>query len=58
VALDPDDPQLRLMLANVLRVAGERDEALAHAAVAQGIFEHAGSATELAVARDVVVSLR
>jgi hypothetical protein len=58
VALDPDDPQMRLMLANVLRVSGERDEALAHAAIAQVILEHAGSAGELADARNLVASLR
>jgi tetratricopeptide (TPR) repeat protein len=58
VALDPNDPRMRLMLANILQVAGERDEALAHAAIAMGILEHAGSASELADARGLVASLR
>jgi tetratricopeptide (TPR) repeat protein len=58
VALDPDDPPMRLMLANVLRISGERGQALAHAAIAMGILERAGSARELADARGLVASLR
>jgi tetratricopeptide (TPR) repeat protein len=58
VALDADDPQMRLMLASALRSAGQHDQALAHASIALGILEHAGSASELADARGLVVSLR
>src|SRR4030095_6421787 len=57
VALDPDDPPIRLVPAHVLPVAGERDQARAHAAIALGILEQAGSANELADARGLVASL-
>jgi hypothetical protein len=46
------------MLANVLRISGERDQALAHAAIAMGILERAGSAREVADARGLIASLR
>jgi hypothetical protein len=46
------------MLASALRSAGQHDQALAHASIALGILEHAGSASELADARGLVVSLR
>jgi hypothetical protein len=49
---------MRLMLANVLRISGERGQALAHAAIAMGILERAGSTRELADARSLVASLR
>ena len=58
VALDPVDPRMRLMLANVLRISGERDQALAHAAIAMGLLERAGSVRELADARGLVASMR
>jgi len=58
VALDPDDPRMRLMLANVFRISGKRDQALAHAAIALGILEREGSARDLADARGLVASLR
>jgi hypothetical protein len=49
---------MRLMLANVLRAAGERDQALANAGIALGILERAGAASELADARGLVAALR
>jgi len=58
VALDPDDPRMRAMLADVLRLSGERDQALAHAVIAMGILERAGSGRELAHARGLVATLR
>lgn len=58
VALDPDDARMQLMLASILRTAGERDEALAHAAIAVGILEQAGPESELADARGLVAGLR
>jgi hypothetical protein len=58
VALLPDDPRMHLMLANVFKSFGERDQALAHAAIAVGILEHAGCARDLADARSLVASLR
>ena len=57
VALDPDDARMRLMLANVFRATGERDQALANAAMALGILERAGAASELADARGLVAAL-
>ncbi|MEO8601398.1 MAG: tetratricopeptide repeat protein [bacterium] len=58
VDLEPDDPRMRLMLANVLQTAGQRDEARAHAAIAVGILERAGTANDLATARTLVASLQ
>src|SRR5262249_7289823 len=51
VALDPDDPQMRLMLASVLRVAGQREQALPHASIARGVLGDLR-----AIARTLVVS--
>ena len=46
------------MLADVLRLGGERDQPLAHAVIAMGILERAGSGRELAHARGLVATLR
>ena len=58
VALQPDDPKMRLMLAKVLDAIGQRDAARAHAAIALGILERAGPANELATARIFVASVQ
>jgi tetratricopeptide (TPR) repeat protein len=58
VELDPGDPRLRLMLANVLREIGERDEARLHALAALGTLERTGPDDELATARTLVTTLQ
>lgn len=58
VALAPDDPTVRLMLASVLQAVGQRDAAREHAAIALGILERAGPANELASARIFVASVQ
>lgn len=57
VAVSPEDPKLRLTLAEVLRDVGELDAARAHASTAVGILERAGSATDLTSARALVASV-
>ncbi len=57
VKLEPADPRMRLMLANVLQTVGQRDEARAQAAIAVGILERGGPANDLATARTLVASL-
>jgi tetratricopeptide (TPR) repeat protein len=58
VALNPDDPKMRLMLAKVLDAIGQRDAARQQASIALGILERAGPANELATARIFVASVQ
>jgi tetratricopeptide (TPR) repeat protein len=58
VALAPDDPTVRLMLASVLQAVGQRDAARENASIALGILERAGPANELASARIFVASVQ
>jgi tetratricopeptide (TPR) repeat protein len=58
VALQPDDPKMRLMLAKVLDAIGQRDAARQHASIALDILERAGPADELATARIFIASVR
>ncbi|TMA82520.1 MAG: tetratricopeptide repeat protein [Deltaproteobacteria bacterium] len=57
VALDPHDPRIRLMLAQVLHAAGEGEEASANAAIALSIFEGMRPASEVAATRSVLAGL-
>lgn len=50
VALSPQDPKLRLTLAEVLKGVGELDAARAHATLAADILEHGGPADDLLTA--------
>ena len=58
VAIEPEDARMRLMLADVLRAAGQRDEARAHALAALGALERDGSEDDRATARMLVASLQ
>jgi len=58
VALDPDDPHKRIMLANLLRTTGQREEARTHALAALAILEHTGTSNEMESARMLIVGLK
>jgi tetratricopeptide (TPR) repeat protein len=58
VALQPDDPTIRLTLASILQSVGQRDAARLHASIALGILERAGPADELDSARTFVASVQ
>jgi tetratricopeptide (TPR) repeat protein len=57
VALDPDEPHMRIMLARLLQTTGKRDEARMNAAVALSILERAGPSTEMDSARTLIAGL-
>jgi tetratricopeptide (TPR) repeat protein len=57
VAIEPADARMRLMLANVLREAGQHDEARTHALAALGTLERDGPEDERDRARTLVASL-
>ena len=58
VAIEPGDARMRLMLADILRAVGQRDEARQHALAALGALERDGSAGDLHTARTLVASLQ
>jgi tetratricopeptide (TPR) repeat protein len=58
VAIEPADARMRLMLADVLRAVGQREEARAHALAALGSLERHGSEDDLATARTLVARLQ
>lgn len=58
VAIEPHDARMRLMLADILRAAGQRDEARAHALAALGTLERDGSENDLATARTLIARLQ
>ena len=57
VGLAPDDPQIRVMLASVLRATGQPEEARMHAAVALHILERTGPSTEVDNVRTLMARL-
>ncbi|MEO8605289.1 MAG: hypothetical protein ABI629_22155 [bacterium] len=58
VAVDAENPRLRLLLASFLETSGRRDEARTQASVAVGILERTGPPNELANARTLVAGLQ
>lgn len=58
VTVEPEDPRMRLMLANALQAAGRREEARAHALAALGSLERDGSEDDRETARTLVASLQ
>lgn len=58
VGLAPDDPQIRVMLANLLHARGQPEEARMHAAVALDILERTGPSTEVDNVRTLMARLK
>jgi hypothetical protein len=57
VGLAPDDPQIRVMLAGLLRATGQPEEARMHAGVALHILERTGPSTEVDNVRTLMARL-
>jgi len=54
VVLDPDDPHIRIMLANLLQATGRHEEARTHAEVALAILERTGPSPDMDGARTLI----